>query len=242
MDQATFQAALNADPQYQQLIQHAQSALTHKDPGQVFNSRPGEGTSASAYAALTAYATQKAQQLGFTIPDGSHVGYDGQIATDAPWDWGKAALALTPLAAGLGLAGLGVGGGFTGAGGAAGPSVADLGPLSASSIGGSAGAVSAPLAGDVGTVAGTGIGSGVGSALATSSPLMKALAGIGGGIFGQLTSHALNQPPSQLTDLLDLATQRAHAQTPLFNAVQQGTWTSLPNYATQGLTPPKAVS
>ncbi len=81
-------------------------------------------------------------------------------------------------------------------------------------------------------------GGGGGGAL--TSPLMKTLAGLGGLGLGQVAGHLTNQTPSQLTDLLNIATQRAQAQNPLFNAANTGTYTMLPNFAKTG--PPKAVS
>ena len=43
--------------------------------------------------------------------------------------------------------------------------------------------------------------------------------------------------PPQLTQLLDLAMQRASSQTPLFNATQKGFYDMLPNFAKQGTVP-----
>lgn len=70
------------------------------------------------------------------------------------------------------------------------------------------------------------------------SPLLKALAGVGGLLGGKLLGGDPNDNvPPQLTQLLDLAMQRANAQTPLFNATQKGFYDMLPTFAKNGRPP-----
>ncbi len=67
------------------------------------------------------------------------------------------------------------------------------------------------------------------------SPLLKTLAGVGGLIGGKFLGGDPNDNvPPQLTQLLDLAMQRANSQTPLFNATQKGFYDMLPTFAKQG--------
>lgn len=68
------------------------------------------------------------------------------------------------------------------------------------------------------------------------SPLLKALAGVGGLIGGKaLQDHTQqNAIPPQLQQLLDLSMQRANAQTPLFNAANKGMYDMLPDFAKKG--------
>ncbi len=136
-----FNAALQSDPQYQQMLSAVLAKNGQKDPGQVFNSRPLSNI--GNYAPLAQYVAQKKQQLGFEVPNGYSFGPSGLIEQAAPFDWGRALLAVAPIAAGLGLAAAGVGGGFAGAGGGAASGSAPT--LEGISAGGS-GATSIPSA------------------------------------------------------------------------------------------------
>lgn len=67
------------------------------------------------------------------------------------------------------------------------------------------------------------------------SPLLKTLAGVGGLLGGKaLAGDPNDSVPPQLSQLLDLAMQRATSQTPLFNATQKGFYDMLPTFAKQG--------
>lgn len=117
----------------------------------------------------------------------------------------------------------------------AGSAGADLGGLASSTIG----------SGMMGPIAGSTPSGAVSSALSaggSASPLMKALAGIGGLAGGAIGGHVgqSGAVPQQLTDLLDLMSKRTQAQNPLFNAVNAGTYQMLPTYAKTG-GPPTAV-
>lgn len=68
------------------------------------------------------------------------------------------------------------------------------------------------------------------------SPLIKALAGVGGLLGGKALANQgqANAVPPQLNQLLDLSMQRANAQTPLFNAANKGLYDMLPDFAKKG--------
>jgi hypothetical protein len=154
------------------------------------------------------------------------------------------------LGAAAGLGG-GAGGAASGSGGAAGATSAALGTAPAAELGipttsglatgaGVGTSVGAPSMADLsGLVAGGGLWADTGAAsLLTGpySPLLKALAGVGGLIGGKALGNMgqANAVPPQLSQLLDLAMQRANAQTPMFNAANAGQYAMLPDFAKKG--------
>jgi hypothetical protein len=86
------------------------------------------------------------------------------------------------------------------------------------------------------TTGGTSLANTALNAAGTASPLMKAIAALGGTSLGALINQSGQSTavPSQLSDLLNIATQRANTQTPLFNAVNKGYYDMLPNFAKTG--------
>lgn len=66
--------------------------------------------------------------------------------------------------------------------------------------------------------------------------LLKGLVGAGGAIGGHLLSQnaAQNAVPPQLTQLLNIGTNRAQYQNPLFQAMNQGVYQMLPDFAKTG--------
>lgn len=121
-------------------------------------------------------------------------------------------------------------------GGAAGAIPTTMGLASGDGVGTNVGQ---PSMDDIGgLVGGSGIGGGNGfpTSLLTDpkwSPLLKTLAGVGGLLGGKYLGDQASQNavPPQLTQLLDLAMQRANSQTPLFNATQKGFYDMLPTFA-----------
>jgi hypothetical protein len=128
-----------------------------------------------------------------------------------------------PVTEGLGSAGAGLGAGAAGAAGEAASQIPNGYPGSDGYAGGNSFPNGIPNA----------------ASLLTDpkySTLFKALAGIGGLVGGQALGGAATQNtvPPELSQLLQLAMQRANAQTPLFNAVNQGQYDMLPNFAKKG--------
>jgi hypothetical protein len=185
-------------------------------------------------------------------------------------DWGTllgtigvGSLFAAPALAGLFGGGSAAGGATASAGAGAGPAAslagADASLLPSTTIGtGMMGPIAGGAGADLGGLASSTIGSGMMGPIAGStpsgamsaalsaggaaSPLMKALAGIGGLAGGAIGGHigAANAVPQQLTDLLDVMSKRTQAQNPLFNAVNSGLYQMLPTYAKTG-GPPTAV-
>lgn len=202
-----FQSLLDADPQFQSLVAAAQKAGGSKDK--------------TAVEAMKSYVQTFAKSKGFQIPAGVDVSAaTGKIVPDADWDWGRFALALTPIAAGLAvaaIAGAGAVGGASGGAAAAGGSSALPGIASpfAAAIPATEGVASATALG-LPVTAGLGTAGSVATAAGGGSTLAKVVSGlsdVGKGV-GAATDAAgqndLNQEQLGLsTANTDIAGQKA---------------------------------
>lgn len=76
------------------------------------------------------------------------------------------------------------------------------------------------------------------------SKTAEMMALLGGLLAGQALKKngAAGNVPPELSQLLQLGTQRAQAQQPMFNAVNQGVFSMLPNYAKDGIAPPTPMN
>jgi hypothetical protein len=141
------------------------------------------------------------------------------------------------------LAGLFGGGGAAGAASGAGPLAAGETGMAATDAAMAGSTVPASLSAATG-------GSGVGSALSglaasaaggkAINPIVGALTTLGSALGGRAIASATgsNNVPPQLSQLLDMAVQRQQQQQPLGQAVDQGMYQMLPNFAKTGTSMP----
>jgi hypothetical protein len=180
-------------------------------------------------------------------PFTKHSAWDSQNGTyEGGTDWGTllGTIGVGSMFAAPAMASLFGGGGASGAaasGGAAG--ITDLGAVSPAEFGGAA-AATMPTMG-----AGSGVAGAVGSAATAAggkaiNPIVGALTSLASALGGKAIASATgaNNVPPQLSQLLDMAVQRQQQQRPIGQAVDQGIYQMLPNFAKTGTSMPNVPS
>jgi len=176
-------------------------------------------------------------QRGYLARTAIQAGMDPSfgISTDGTVeDWS------TPTGSKIALAAFGAAAGASAAGAFGGGSAAASGSAPAA---GGAGAATKIATGVATNAASNAVNTAMGTQ-GSGSKTAEVMALLGGLLSGKLIANhgaSANVPP-QLSQLLDLGTQRAQAQQPTFNAVNQGIFKMLPTSATQGIAPPTPMT